>query len=1379
MDSCLGSSEERSPRREPVLGGDLPLHPKAAAQALVLLSLFVAAPAFAQDKDQPATVERVFVPEKGFERVLRKHPRGVMVDDDELRGLLDRASGQPPVAKPTAAPPVSAAIERLRVSGRIHGEVATFLAEADVAVLGTGTARLVLPLEGIGLRSVRLGSGKTSKAARVVTTRRGSEVLLLGGDGSGPASRRVSWEFAVRVQPGDERGSGSFRIPVPETASGRLEVSVDGEVELLPSSDGAALWIADPASSETTLVQGAFGGTAAKTVRVAYRPRRSVQEITAYSVAETRSAYLVQTGVVTLEAAVRVEVYRAPRERFQLRLPKGFVVRALTLSQGELSYVQRGEQVDVVLDAPRRGVLGFRLRAERVTGEGQDKKGETQSKSELLSLSPLGLPDLERVSGVMGLASGSDTEVSFDGIKNLERTDLAALDVRRAGFQAAATGSLLRVYRRGQSVGASVGLAVRAVKPRVDLSIKAALALSKREIRAVTLYRFEVEAGTVYVFRAYLPAGYAFETATVRDGNRRQVSHQRKERVRKTKSGREFTEVSVELERGLKAGERLLLTVQATSQRSRDLAGTRLAIPRFVGSPAERTHGHLGFAPDEAFRLAGGKLKNLVAIPAEELPRVGVDVAGLVLGYRIDGPAYGGELRVLAKETQVSAEILASHRVHERVIDSEVTLRLDVDGAPLEKLDVLLPEGAGLLARIEAPDLKEDRELVGKVEGGFERWRLSFDRRKSGRFDVTVKFGTKLSQSDSKTTQARLPQVTLGKSAFRERGTLAIYSSDATELKAETAGLQEIEVTEVPAELSAGTGRPLFAYTHVDPEFSLTLSITRHGTSEVLTAVVEQLSLDSSVGPDGTARHTATFEVKNLSNQFFGLKLPEGATLWSVSVNGAGVKPAEHAGFRVIPIPTASATGAAGPKARTVVKAVYTLTGSEWGVTGQAGLSAPVLLREGEPVPVLQTTWQLNLPDDYRVLNVAGNLKGGELVRARPLVLSSAGQVWSQPWAPGALIFLLLGLGVAVSPKAQGQLLLGLGSGGNTLRGLGGGLASAFTLKRLLIGCGGLFGLALLGSCLLFGLSRGQMEMRKSYTPSAPRSEQMHFDAGGGGADSVASAEPAPEPVTGMSQTAFKELERSAKNRGRSAPAKSDSSRRARDERRGRRPRKKTKAKRPQVFSLEEKPGAERTPPPAPPADSPMPATEMPSEDSGDDDGAIFENEEDESGGFGDKLGRLEEASKSLQKAQDPGALDGLLSLAESKKDEKGFGGEADNKPVIVLEESVQLGADLPKGTDLALLTQELPKVHGDLGAFGQVGLRSLVMQLPGVGHQQSFTRSGGGASLEVQFVREAALVTVSGLLALGGFLCLLLLPRTGKLSTVGLLVAGLGALTA
>ena len=79
----------------------------AARRGMLLALLALCAPAGAQDAPPPAEVERVYVPKKGFERVLRKHPRGVFVEDAELRALLERAGTKPLPPKPEAPAPVA------------------------------------------------------------------------------------------------------------------------------------------------------------------------------------------------------------------------------------------------------------------------------------------------------------------------------------------------------------------------------------------------------------------------------------------------------------------------------------------------------------------------------------------------------------------------------------------------------------------------------------------------------------------------------------------------------------------------------------------------------------------------------------------------------------------------------------------------------------------------------------------------------------------------------------------------------------------------------------------------------------------------------------------------------------------------------------------------------------------------------------------------------------------------------------------------------------------------------------------------------------------------------------------------------------------------
>jgi hypothetical protein len=126
---------------------------RATATAAMLL---LAAPVLGQEAPpKPPLVERVYVPEGGFQRVLKKHPRGVVLDPSELDALLERAGSRPAPEADLPPPPVSAVVERLEITGRLEGEVALLEATASVSVLASGTARLRLPLAGTGLRWIR------------------------------------------------------------------------------------------------------------------------------------------------------------------------------------------------------------------------------------------------------------------------------------------------------------------------------------------------------------------------------------------------------------------------------------------------------------------------------------------------------------------------------------------------------------------------------------------------------------------------------------------------------------------------------------------------------------------------------------------------------------------------------------------------------------------------------------------------------------------------------------------------------------------------------------------------------------------------------------------------------------------------------------------------------------------------------------------------------------------------------------------------------------------------------------------------------------------------------------------------------------------------
>ncbi|RMG18393.1 MAG: hypothetical protein D6731_02125 [Planctomycetota bacterium] len=1308
-------------------------------------------------------METVYVPEGAFDEVLRRHPRGVLLEEGELAELLRRARSAGRAGRAAAEPeaPVGWTLSGLRLEGRVEGRQALLEAEAEVLVLRPGRARVPLPLGGTGLRKLEREDGEGLVA--VERAAEGVFAILEGPRGSGVRRHRLRWSLGAAVRPGDEPGSGSLRLELPGAAGIRLGLTVPGAVEA--TAQGASVWSFAESGGGATRLLVACGGRGAGAVELRWRPRRSRATARPYTTAEGETLYYLRRGVLTLQGRWRLEVWRGARHEVELRLPEGFVVRALRAAESEVAYAQRGRSVRVGFEGAREGALELRLEAERAL-EGEEAQAVR------LSLPPLGFPGVERVSGRLGFAAGEDLRLRFLRARGLERED-----AEEGGLSAPKGARLLRVYRRTPAEDAEVELSMEPVAPRVDLAVQAALAVAEREVRALALYRYEVEEGSVYAVRARLPAGYAFERAQVRDEAGREPAHQLKE-LSWGKNGA-GVELLVELEEGLRAGQALLVTVQATRPFPAGLAGKSLEIPRFEGSPAARVHGHLGFAPDEALRLEGAPAGALTAVPAEALPRLGVDVAGLVLGYRVEGAEYGGRLRVSPKETRLEAETWERHRVHERVVDSEALVEARIEGRPVRRLELLLPAGSGRLAHVEAPGLVGEREYLGTAADGRERWRLRFDERKRGRLRLKVSLSRRLEakEGESGALEAELTGVSLA-GALRERGALAVYSSGSAEVLAEAEGLRAVEVTEVPAELREAGKRPLFAYTRRGGSGRLRLRVRRPAAAAVLSAVAERLEIRTSAGPDGTSRHTARWKLSNLDNQFFALRLPAGARLWSVVVDGEGVKPAQEGELHLVPLPDAGAKDA---EATTELTCVYTQAGSAWGVLGRAKLEAPELLRAGEALPVLETRWELALPGDYRVLSVAGNLRGPLPQAPRPLLLSLGREALRTPVALPLGLLALLGLLLGASAGAQRRALSALAAAGAGAQGAAGLAGRLLRSRRALLGCAALLGC---GGLLFLLLVPAMLSGKASRTPRAEelaRSFERSEDAQGMGrvsewaeaeAESAGAerrnfvpsqgpplhlqegdGEPTPPQPVGKAdddedfEEALEELRKVQESLARQAKNRSS-----------RRPRAKAgRPSTPPAGAPTNAPRAKAVPPSAPEQAATEPTLDAlrarlgraAAERGLPADGAP-------SGDFPDEAARdRSPAPRSAEPApQEAAKLAG--------------GGELENL-------DPNLG---PVGGRLEFERVE-PRRFGDLGAFGQVGLRSLVLDLPRVGVAAVFEREGGDAELDLRAVREPALVGACGLVALLSFVLAGLLSARRSLSAAALSLLGLGALTA
>jgi hypothetical protein len=1247
----------------------------------------------------------VRVPYEALEAILKKYPNGALVREAEFRDLL-RKAGLAQLSdldrRPEEKPPVAYAIESGNVTGRLEGELATFQATAQVRVLGKETT--LVPVI-IGSASVSATS-VDGKPARLAPIAPGYGVLVEPGEHS------VAWTFTVAAQKGDEKGSGSLLVPlVPSCVATKLAVDLSGELEVVSPSTPLVVASAD----RRTHVEGAAGGR--DSVLVQFHPKNPEAPATPYVTVEDASRFLVRRGLCQLDLVAVFQTWRAGRDRFAMVLPKGFVVRSLESSPAGATWVQRDDKVELSFARARTGETGVLLRAELVTPQ-----------EGALALQACQYPETARHSGLVGVARGDDVTVAVTGTQALERADLDELPATTAE-------GLLRVYRHG-SAPASIALSLRPLEPRVSLELTAVEDIREKELKLLAVYAYRVQEGSVFQVRAELPESFRIDQVEVRDGRGMPLKNEIKTETVPGAPGKEGRVAQViDLEGGIRAGHEVLVTVRAAREVPAGISTEGpLAVPALAGSPATTTGGYLAFTVDPAFRLRGD-VSGLLPFPVEALASVGLSAPGAALGFRVEGADYKGSLALQKKETRVAAKTLVFQQIDERTVATDAVFDFDVTGAPVEKLELLIPKEASALVRIDGDDVSEHAP-AGDAPDGRERRIVRFQSPKAGAIRLLVHFDTQVpgfetSEGEAK-TKLELPRVSTGEGCERERGTIALFSSDATELVPVAQNLHTLEVTEVGDHPRVKPqGRPLFAYSYAGNAWKLGLEVERHAPAYVLSAIVERLGIASSVGRDGVGRHTASFVLKNLSHQYFTLQMPENSQIWSILVNGEGVKPAEDGGQKIVPIPPGTA-----PDKPIEVAVSYEVRSNEMGRFGSGQLVAPVLLlsKGGEPVPVLKTGWSLSLPDEFKYVEFSGNVDGAHATENLPLVVQAWD--WDRARFVQIALFLMLGLLVASSERARTSFKFwGVSiftTFINVLSALVRGVRRLLSWKIVLAGV------------VLVGLSVVCLA-----TLSAQRSRRagggMNYPGFDGASErTVAAAKPADAPVP---------FGAAAGVPAQSAP----------------------------VPPAEPQPEAE--------SDDAAKTVEKPMEK----DKVVLRREiaegqlarlREEKKALKEDVEELEKRSKELALESD---LDAKLAMRKqplgpgNAPDSRASGsttghaksGDANEK----MDKLTEAGA-VTDGVFNGARAHRVP-VHGKASAFGEKGLRSLVLALPTVGTTLGFAREGGEARLVFRYVRTDVWSWALVLVVAAGFALGLWIPKKTSLSTVGFLLIATVVLSA
>jgi len=212
--------------------------------------------------------------------------------------------------------------------------------------------------------------------------------------------------------------------------------------------------------------------------------------------------------------------------------------------------------------------------------------------------------------------------------------------------------------------------------------------------------------------------------------------------------------------------------------------------------------------------------------------------------------------------------------------------------------------------------------------------------------------------------------------AQRETGEVLVEGAGTMELTTTEGGsLKRMDVKEANPYLRSLAHFPpqaAFRY-HKQPSEALALALewVRFPDGSVLAAVAENALITTLVTSEGKSLTEVKLTVKNQAQPFLKVALPAGATILSADVGGERVKPVQGPDGSRVPLlrpgfrPTGSYT----------VSFVFMHSGAPFAKKGGAELSLPNM-----DVPISLLSWEVFLPEQYKVKDFGGNVIATNLV---------------------------------------------------------------------------------------------------------------------------------------------------------------------------------------------------------------------------------------------------------------------------------------------------------------------------------------------------------------------------------------------------------------
>ena len=389
----------------------------------------------------------------------------------------------------------------------------------------------------------------------------------------------------------------------------------------------------------------------------------------------------------------------------------------------------------------------------------------------------------------------------------------------------------------------------------------------------------------------------------------------------------------------------------------------RLTVPRVTVAGGIKHRGHLVVGSEQGVRISVAARQGVSEINPVEL---GHPAQGF-LAFQFLRPDWETELQTELIQARVTVQSLHVATVTDGLVRHRHSLRYRLYHAGTKAFSLSLPaEAVGVT--ITGPG------IARREQSSPGQWRIELaDKVYDQPYLMTVSYETRYDPADGNVPLAPIRC----EDADLQQGYVAVFATERVELASDSADptLRPADARSIPEYFGAGDlSGAAMCYRSISPQYSLVVQARRHAAAAQIGAEVQRTNLVSVVTATGETINRVVLLLRVGGQRHLQTILPEGAAVWSLTVDGQAVQPslrtvAEAGNALLIPLPQQTSDDV-------LVDMVYVADllsmaprGRVAGWAGRHSLHGPRF-----NLPLKDITWQVYMPQGYTYSDFDGTL---------------------------------------------------------------------------------------------------------------------------------------------------------------------------------------------------------------------------------------------------------------------------------------------------------------------------------------------------------------------------------------------------------------------